>query len=267
MRTIVTLVSSITITIILSAFRSSNMLKGLASLIPNASKTSRSSVDAAMSHTTSGQPVHIVLVGDSIFDNEVYVGRSGKSVIKHLNDKIPTEWKASLIAIDGDVVEGVIRRQIGRIPKDATHIFLSIGGNDALGAQGVTSKSVGSVAEALIALSAVRKRFKNSYDEMLKQLLKLKLPTTICTIYNPSYGDSPQQTVASMGLTALNDAIIEAALRNHLPVIDLKTMFSSPKDYANPIEPSTQGGDKITDAIMRIMNNYDFNSQKTEIFA
>ena len=81
-----------------------------------------------------------------------------------------------------------------------------------------------------------------------------------------SYGDSPQQTVAAMGLTALNDAIIEAALRNSLPVIDLKTMFSSPKDYANPIEPSTQGGDKITDAIMHVMNTHNFTSNRTEIF-
>lgn len=45
----------------------------------------------------------------------------------------------------------------------------------------------------------------------------------------------------SLGLTALNDVIVETAVKNQLPVIDLKTLFNSKEDYANPIEPSEKG--------------------------
>ena len=76
-------------------------------------------MESAHTMPSPGHPAHIVLVGDSIFDNEVYVGRSGKSVIQHLTDKIPRDWKATLIAVDGDVVGGVTRRQISRILKDS----------------------------------------------------------------------------------------------------------------------------------------------------
>ena len=68
-------------------------------------------------HTMS--KAHIVLLGDSIFDNAVYVGSKGKSVVQHLQNKIPTGWNATLCAIDGAVIKGV-SRQISTIPKDAT---------------------------------------------------------------------------------------------------------------------------------------------------
>eukprot|EP01114_Cavostelium_apophysatum_P023893 TRINITY_DN9157_c0_g1_i1.p1 TRINITY_DN9157_c0_g1~~TRINITY_DN9157_c0_g1_i1.p1 ORF type:complete len:260 (+),score=21.82 TRINITY_DN9157_c0_g1_i1:98-781(+) len=211
---------------------------------------------------------HIVLVGDSIFDNAVYV-RGGRSVIDHLSLKTQShspEWKATLIAIDGDVVKGIVKRQINDIPKDATHIFVSIGGNDALHAQGITSSSVNTAGEALLLLAQVRANFQKQYTEMIEAVLKLKLPTTICTIYNPNFGEGPEQTVASLGLCAFNDVIIQTAIRYGLPLIDLKSMFNDKKDYANPIEPSEQGGNKLTDAIMNVMKNHDFQSKRTTFY-
>ncbi len=49
---------------------------------------------------------HIVLLGDSIFDNKSYV-RGGLDVVAHLRRQMPAEWKATLRAIDGNVVENV----------------------------------------------------------------------------------------------------------------------------------------------------------------
>lgn len=43
---------------------------------------------------------------------------------------------------------------------------------------------------------------------MLKQVTALKLPVTTCTIYNPRFNDSHQQTMCETGLSALNDVII-----------------------------------------------------------
>lgn len=70
---------------------------------------------------------HIVLLGDSIFDNAVYV--PGKpSVHQQLETKIaPRGWRASLLAVDGNVILDVAERQLKGLPKDATHLFVSVG--------------------------------------------------------------------------------------------------------------------------------------------
>ena len=40
-----------------------------------------------------------------------------------------------------------------------------------------------------------------------------------------------------------------AAFARSVPVIDLRLICTEPADYANPIEPSVQGGQKIASAI------------------
>lgn len=57
---------------------------------------------------------HIVLIGDSIFDNAAYV-LNGIDVITNLRRKLPDGWRASLIARDGSMVNDVID-QIKQIP-------------------------------------------------------------------------------------------------------------------------------------------------------
>jgi hypothetical protein len=50
-------------------------------------------------------------------------------------------------------------------------------------------------------------------------------------------------------LSLFNDAITRAAFARKLPLIDLRLICNDPGDYANPIEPSAQGGEKIAKAI------------------
>ena len=73
---------------------------------------------------------HLVLLGDSIFDNAIYVP-DGPSVIDHLRTILPAEWRATLLANDGDVTADV-EGQLLKLPADATHLIISVGGNDAL---------------------------------------------------------------------------------------------------------------------------------------
>jgi hypothetical protein len=49
---------------------------------------------------------HIVLLGDSVFDNKAYVN-GGLDVLAQLRRLIPDGWQVSLRAIDGSVVEKV----------------------------------------------------------------------------------------------------------------------------------------------------------------
>jgi len=108
--------------------------------------------------------------------------------------------------------------------------------------------------------------FRLEYSKMINSVLDFKLPTTLCTIYNPNFPDPTFQQVASTGLCSLNDVILSQAISIGLPVIDLKNMFKESKYYANSIEPSEIGGDKITDAIVNTLLYHDFKANKTSIY-
>ncbi len=71
----------------------------------------------------------LVLLGDSIFDNAVYVA-GGPAGIDQVRQNLPTGWQASLLAVDGDTSTDA-PQQIQGLPSDATHLVLSVGGNDA----------------------------------------------------------------------------------------------------------------------------------------
>ncbi len=92
-----------------------------------------------------------------------------------------------------------------------------------------------------------------SYRQAIDRVLRLRLPTTVCTIYNGNLPDPQQARVARIALMMFNDVILRAALEHGLPIIDLRLVCDEPEDYANPIEPSGQGGAKIAQAILRML--------------
>ena len=81
---------------------------------------------------------HVVLLGDSIFDNAVYVPNE-PAVIKQLQKHLPSFWQTTLFAVDGDVTEDILK-QTKNLPKTATHLILSCGGNDALRRSSILGK-------------------------------------------------------------------------------------------------------------------------------
>src|SRR5262245_18935153 len=69
---------------------------------------------------------HVVLLGDSIFDNARYVP-DHPAVIDQLRRGLSAGWKATLLAVDGSCLDH-IPEQLGNIPDDATHLVVSVGG-------------------------------------------------------------------------------------------------------------------------------------------
>src|SRR4051812_11199323 len=108
---------------------------------------------------------HIVLLGDSIFDNAAYV-RGGPDVVVQLRALLPESWTATLAAVDGATTRDVAG-QLRRVPDHATHLVVSAGGNDALGASHVLYQSVGRVAEAVAVLADAADQFAARYAAML----------------------------------------------------------------------------------------------------
>jgi GDSL-like Lipase/Acylhydrolase family len=192
---------------------------------------------------------HIVLLGDSVFDNAAYT-RSEPDVITHLRSVLPAAWRATLCAVDGATTNG-LPSQIRCVPADATHLFVSIGGNDALGNIDLLSTPVRSTADALRLFGERVEAFERSYRRGLAPVLALRKPVTLCTIYNGDLPDREQAALARVALMLFNDTIVRVAFEHRLPSIDLRVICSEREDYANPIEPSGRGGRKIALAIAR----------------
>lgn len=190
---------------------------------------------------------HVVLLGDSTFDNAAYIG-GGPDVVRQLREQLSGGWRATLNAVDGAVIAS-IGAQLARLPSDTSHLVVSIGGNDALLAADVLDQPAQSVAEALERLANVRDQFWRDYRGMLAALAKLALPTAICTIYEARFPEAERRRIAATALTVINDCITREAFLRGFSVIDLRLICDSDDDFANPIEPSVLGGAKIARAI------------------
>ncbi|MCY3017631.1 MAG: SGNH/GDSL hydrolase family protein [Planctomycetota bacterium] len=207
---------------------------------------------------------HVVLLGDSIFDNAAYVPGE-PDVIAQLRRALPSAWQATLCAVDGSVIADVIS-QCRSLPTDATHLVVSAGGNDALGHAGLLSETASSVAEALGKLAGASARFERDYRAMLQHVLARKLPTAVCAIYYPRFPETRAQRLAVAALTHFNDCIIKLASQAGVPLLDLRLICNEDSDYANPIEPSAAGGEKICTAIVRMLKDHDFTRRRTEVY-
>ena len=197
-------------------------------------------------HSMAG---HIVLLGDSIFDNASYVP-NGDSVIEQLRTALPSPWQATLAAVDGARVASV-SYQLERIPPSATHLFLSVGGNDALWTAGnVLPRKSQDVRGALDQVGRACAEFAQAYVQLVSKLREHGLPVVLCTIYDAIPGLGPAELA---GLCLFNDTITRTAFEQRLTLLDLRLICNQASDYSDfsPIEPSTQGGSKIVFAILQ----------------
>lgn len=206
----------------------------------------------------------VVLLGDSIFDNAVYVG-GGPDVLQQVRERLPEGPRATLLALDGSVTRDVAN-QLLRLPDAATHLVISAGGNDAANHLDLLFESANSVSEVLDTLWEVALQFRQAYRAMLAEVVSRQLPTAVCTVYYPAFDDPALQRAASAGLTFFNEAILLEAARHHVPVLDLRLIFTEAEDYANPIEPSVQGGAKLAEAICRLVMEHDFSVPYSTVY-
>ncbi len=208
---------------------------------------------------------HVALLGDSIFDNGAYVAPGEPAVIDQLRTALPQGWDAMLLAVDGSVTDGVAE-QLARVSPGVSHLVISSGGNDALGRLDMLTEPAQSVADALARQASIGEQFERSYSHMLHAVTRRGLPAALCTIYYPNFTDRDMQRLAVAGLATFNDVILRAAAAARLPVVDLRLIFTEPADYANPIEPSARGGEKLARVLARIVTEHDFAARQTSIY-
>jgi hypothetical protein len=142
---------------------------------------------------------------------------------------------------------------VKRLPSDASHLVLSVGGNDALMNAGVLRTVVKWSADVIDQLADIAQSFETGYRRAVGACHEVGLPLSICTIYNGCFPDKEYQRRISTALSIFNDVILRVAIDFGLSVVDLRLICDSDLDYANPIEPNSTGGAKIARSIVNLV--------------
>ena len=206
---------------------------------------------------------HVALLGDSILDNGAYTS-GGPDVVTQLQGMLPSGWRASLLALDGAMM-GDLAHQLHRLPSDVTHVVISIGGNDVMQNLDVLRLRVKSSADALLGLGKRVQGFERGYRAAIDRVRRLGQPATICTIYNGNLSGQ-EGAAARVALMGFNDVILRVAFEAELQVIDLRLVCNEPADYADPIEPSSHGGEKIARAIVAALGLTEQTGEHSRVF-
>jgi len=194
----------------------------------------------------------LVLLGDSTIDNKVYVEPGELSVKEHLDNLV--DYEVLQIALDGAITDDVINNQINLIPPDTTHILLSIGGNDLLQEIDFLYQDLKYTPKRLLEIViGLLSPVTENYETIVKQLSTNRAKLLCATVYEGNLVGSVEFDSISNSSKAmvslLNDSIFRICDEYKLDTLDLRNIFVSPEDYANPIEPSHEGGLKFAKKI------------------
>lgn len=208
----------------------------------------------------------IVLLGDSIFDNALYVPL-GAEVEAQLRARLGEQYQVRLLARNGSVLADMAAQlaRLEDLKPAATRLLVSCGGNDVLGLVGHLHSPVRSALNATELLASLQMRFQRDYQRMLGLVLSKEIPTAVSTIYDAMLGLAPGVRAA---LALFNDVILREAAVRRLPVLDLRLVCTEAADYSSSslIEPSAAGGRNIAAAIAELVCTHDPADRRTVIY-
>jgi len=197
---------------------------------------------------------YITLLGDSIIDNKTYVQKGELSVLEHLENI--SEYEYTQLAFDGDTTLNVLNGQL-LSPSIATssHLVLSIGGNDLL--QNLSFLYEGPVDKINDAVAGVQqyifKPLEQRFETIIQRLSSHRANLLLCTVYEGDLGRTDEfrdvLDSSKIMVSSFNDTVYKTASMYNADVLELRHIFTTPEDYANPIEPSHLGGEKLAQAI------------------
>lgn len=196
--------------------------------------------------------MYVALLGDSTFDNAMYVPNSEPAVRMQVRHKTQSEFgkkaQVTLLAQDGACVRHV-HDQISRLPDGITHTLLSVGGNDGLRFMGEMYYKKTGVDQMA---DKIRSQFHKTYQSVVQRLVEKDLQPSLFTIYSGNFTSLAYNKIVDELLPVMNEVIREAGQNHGLPLVELDNLME-PEDYANKIEPGVSGGEKIAGAAVRAL--------------
>ena len=175
----------------------------------------------------------IVLLGDSILDNQQYADKSLYYFLS--NDKDNYNYNIVMLARDNAVISNIYTQlSNGKIKNSPdTHIFLSVGGNNLLqlGENPPDSKILACFHEYKKLVEFILAR----YNKCSLNLLNLYYPTSI--YYKDKYNT----------IDKWNDLL--ASLSKKATIIEISKVCYTNSDFVHMIEPSSNCSEKIASLI------------------
>tara|TARA_Y100000992_G_scaffold96951_1_gene62569 strand:+ start:4889 stop:5587 length:699 start_codon:yes stop_codon:yes gene_type:complete len=182
---------------------------------------------------------YVILMGDSIFKNDVYV-KLGNSVGSKLQEK---HDNVIVVAEDGGKIQD-LNRQFKSIPERAklvnTNILISVGGNDLL------EKYELDDVNNLNYVNSIFNKYTSEVNN-IKNMCDCNI--VLCNIYYPR---SKEYVKYYNIIEKWNKKLYTYAKNNNIQLISLDSTMNDKKYFTNDIEPSSSGGDIIIDNIMNL---------------
>lgn len=182
-----------------------------------------------------------VLLGDSILNNENYVG-NGKSVTELFMER--TDNKTVCLAEDDSKIIDVYN-QLDKIPANTetyrTVLFLSIGGNDILFhlVEQKNNKSETGVLDELFS----------KYKKLVEQI-KIEFPESQLVVLDIYYPNNSTYSKYHQVIQEWNQMLYDYASKNSIRVVKISSYLTQPEDFTHGIEPSAIGGDKLVTTLL-----------------
>ena len=190
---------------------------------------------------------NIVVLGDSVFDNRSYVS-STASIPYLLGEHEYLNTK--MYAKDGAKIEDLnsqLQQCLKEIDDNNETLFISIGGNNILTFK--TSKKENKNEEQKNI-----GRFVDTIFGYYRNILKnydFKCNLVLCNIYVPY---SEKNSVYEKCIHVWNNKLSSFAENNNYKVMKLDKLLYKKEDFADNLEPSKIGGEKIVKNMLNFIN-------------
>ena len=181
---------------------------------------------------------HIVLLGDSIFQNNNYVPKS-KSVEYLLKEKLSIP---SLVLAQDNAIIYDIPKQYNSMPLNlnakTTNLYISIGGNDLLNLYEHNNTN--------------NSKLFNMVWEIYKKTILMLIDSTQCNIILTDiyFITDPNYSRYLPIIKKWNANLYRFASKNNFKVFKISEILTQPQDFTNSIEPSSVGGKKMVNSFI-----------------
>jgi len=183
-----------------------------------------------------------ILLGDSVLDNKSFVP-DGENIAALLKKQNQDGHVVSLAKNDTTIP--YVPPQISKIRElsasyndSNTFIFLSVGGNDIL--------------------VKYENNQKPNYDNMIEEYneliesIKIVAPNAKIYLVDLYFPRNKENQKYWPDITEWNEKLNKYALENNLSIFKVSSILTKPEDFANKIEPSSTGGQKMVDAMLKV---------------
>jgi len=184
---------------------------------------------------------HLVLLGDALQNIDLGTEDLESALVPQPRNP----WKLTVL----QTLRALQRGHASEIPRDATHIVISIEGAWAIDASGLLQGGTHTISEALEILATAADEFERILDGLIAAARETNLPTLLCTLVPARFAKPPRQRAANAALAIFNDRILRRAIAAKLSIVDLRVVCNEDADYASETLLSRAGVRKAANII------------------